>query len=119
VEKTEKNLDKVKLYWKERLQMFKLICCALAFLVISAEPAWACVTSEKDRKAHFSKIDLDKNGELSFDEFFASKQGTSQYGRSEEFRQQQKESFSKLDYDHSGQLTFQEYQPIFNEVNCL
>jgi Ca2+-binding EF-hand superfamily protein len=75
--------------------------------------------SEKDRKEYFSKIDLDKNGELSFDEFFSSNQRTGQFGRSEEFRQQKKESFSKLDYDHSGQLTFQEYQPVFNEVNCL
>jgi Ca2+-binding EF-hand superfamily protein len=74
--------------------------------------------SEEYKREYFAKSDLDKNGQLSFEEFMTSEQRTVTHGNSEEFKRQVDEFFSKLDHDHSGQLSSEEYNSV-SHVKCM
>ena len=102
---------------KEGVYMLNIFFCALALLVASTELSSACIMSEEYKRDYFAKRDLDKNGQISFEEFLASNQGTGTYGKSEEFKQRQHDFFSKLDHDHSGQLSYEEYNSV-SHVRC-
>lgn len=97
--------------------MFNILFCALALLVASTELASACIMSEEYKQKYFAVRDLDKNGQLSFDEFLTSEQGAGTYRKSEEFKRRTTEFFSKLDHDHSGQLSYEEYNSV-SHVKC-